>query len=669
MMRSFHCVIRAGALAGLIWGGMEYSQGADVQNYFVRKGRHYDQTSAAAPTLNQAQPAIFIARVSGRTGAIQEVSLATPSQIFGQVPLDDLGDRFEFLIEASVQEIDDFFAPNGDYTFTIDSDNDGFSLATLSLTSAAMPGAIPQVLNFAGAQTIDPATAFTLTFAPFTGAGAGDHFEFEVLEGGSMVYSQRGTGTSATIPADTLTSGITYDGRLRFVHDVDTDTTSYPGATGTAGVFNETQFSLSTGGGGGGDDTTPPMLVFTNPQNGATGVAVNSPIIFAFSEPMARQQAVQWSANVTPANFSYTWVDDQNLLVSYNGGLPGNATITWNLVGGAAGFRDVAGNALPPGFQGSFSTGAGGGGGGNCGTNQVDTSLGYGSVRKVAQFVQTGTSAPAPDTEDPASAIASYKPAQGQTVSSVRVQGPNGIDVTLTNLFGTFLAFREFPSAAAVDTAFPVGNYTITANGAGTGTLALPAVATVPVPRIINTAEFAAMDRTRDFVLQFAPFTGAGPNDTISISITGQNDGGQFFAPDYCIPRPLTNTATSVTIPANTFKPGVTLNGSISFSRFSINTNSIPNTTLTAGAMATTQFTVSGGTPPTGIRWSSFVVNANGTISYTVQAPTGTTSLIVEGSTNLTAWAQAQTLPLTGGTGVFTTDKSERYRFFRARTP
>jgi hypothetical protein len=328
MIRSSVDVLRASVVAAVLISAAQALQAADVTSYFVRKGLVYEQTSSGAPVGDPFNPGAFIARVEADTSAITSVNLSTPSTIFTQVPVDITGERYEFTIPGTMDDLNVFF-PAGAYAFTL---NDGETVVSLDLIAGAAPTAIPQVLNFTAAQSIDAAANFTLNFSPFTGAAAGDRYEFEVFDfDGSILFSTSGSGTSLVIPSGTLLTDETYDARLRFVHSVDTDTTSIPGATGSAGYYAENQFSISTGEGGGGDDTTPPTLVFTSPTNNATGVATSSPIIFIFDEEMAQQQSIQWSANVNPANFAYVWGQgNTSLTASYAGGLPANATITCN---------------------------------------------------------------------------------------------------------------------------------------------------------------------------------------------------------------------------------------------------------------------------------------------------------------------------------------------------
>ena len=178
------------------------------------------------------------------------------------------------------------------------------------------------------------------------------------------------------------------------------------------------------------------------------------------------------------------------------------------------------------------------------------------------------------------------------------------------------------------------------------------------------------MDVTRDFTLNFAAFTGAGANDGIFLEISGDEGQGEFRAPDPCVPRELPNTATSVVIPANTFKAGQEYRGSISFSRASQDSTSVPNTTIVAGLSARTSFdfTIGGGTTPRAPMWSSIVRNQDGTITYTIQGDTGL-SLSIESSNIATGgWSQLNTAVLTSGSHQITVNPADSdMRFIRAR--
>ncbi len=655
-----------------MFAAIQQIDAGDVTSYYVRKGTVYQQTSAAAPTPVDFSPSLFIARLDGNVSAITGVSLATPSDFFPQADLAQT-DHFEYTVALDQATLDTFF-PTGNYSFTVQPGN---IVATLALSAGSPPAAVPQVLNFDAAQKISAGSSFTLNFTPFTGAGAGDAFEFEILTSDGILFQKSGTGASVTIPAGTLTANNSYDARLRFVHNTATDTSSIAGATGSTGYFNETQLSIATtsGGGGGGPDTTPPTLIASLPANGATGVATSSTVTFIFSEPMTPQGTVQWSANVNSALFSYAWGQgNQFLTASYNGSFPANSTITWALPGGTTGFKDVAGNPLASTAQGSFTTGATSGGGGGTtnnaclSTNSAPAGYGGGFLFKALQYTQTGNNTPVPDASSPASAFATYQPATNQTVTAVKITGPTGATITLSNLFGsTFFANQEFPSAAALDGVIIPGNYTITATGAGSGTVAVPATSAIPVPRIVNLAELGSFDPTKDFDLNFAAFTGASGSDTIQIELTGPA-GRHFYAPDYCLNRPLANNATTVRIPANTFQTGDQLSGSIAFNRFSINTNTIPKTAIGAGLAATTTFNVTGSSTGTNPSFNTPTINPDGTVTLTATGSAGQT-LIIQKSTDLSTWSQVGTASVAGGLASYIVDPktSGPHAFFRAK--
>ena len=421
-------------------------------------------------------------------------------------------------------------------------------------------------------------------------------------------------------------------------------------------------------------DTEAPAVLFVNPQSGTEEVAVNTPITFLFSEEMASAQSIEWSANVNPAGFNYTWLNDGMVLVAtYLPGFPGNTTISWKLnpTAGNANFRDLAGNLLPISeFSGTFKTAAGGGGTVDpCEGGGQNSGAGFGSISKQVSYVQTGNAAPVLDLEQPPTFGASFRQATNQTVTGVTVSGPAGA-VTLTNQFGTYFAFNLFNTAAALEAKFPAGNYTMNATGAGAVTLAVGTPAQLPVPQVSNLPALLTMDVTKDYTMNFSAFTGANAStDGIFISIVGDG-GGEFHAPDPCVPRTLPVTASSVVIPANTFKAGEKLTGTISFSRGAFNTNSVANTSFSSAVINSTKFEFTaggGGGTPVKPTWTSIVRNADGTITYTVQADAGT-ALSFEGSDRPdTGWVQVSTAVVATGTYQLTIDpKLAPKRFFRA---
>lgn len=671
-MKRSSCAKFLGSLAGaLLLPGLAH--GADVQSYSVAKGHLFTQNSPAAPSA-QLLAYVFAATVEGDLNAITAATISPPSGLTGALPLDlnSAGTRFELRFPSTDLTTLGFLFSDGSYSFVIDSDNDVISLAQLSLTGAAFPTAIPQLANFDAAQNINASASFTLNW---NALGDASRYVLTVTGDEGEVIREEGIGSSFVIPAGTLAADSSYTAQLQFVKESRRDTTMIPGATGIAGFFNETEFTLSTSAGnGGGGDTTPPFLFLSSPASGAVSVTTDTAVRFTFSEPMAPLQSIQWSANVTASSFSYSWdAAGRVLTATYAGGFPQNATITWLLnptVSGASNFRDVAGNLLPSAvFQGSFTTGSGGGSTDPCNGSGSDDGRGYGSVFKALTYVQTGNAAPVLDPEIGAALSASFKGASNQNVTAVSLSGPAGMK-SLMSFFGFFLLSDSFNSPAALEVAYPSGNYMLSATGAGTASVSLGVTGQTPIPRIDNFSELTTMNAATDFTLRFAPFTGAGANDRIQISISGGSGDGEFEAPDLCRNRPLPNTATSVVIPANTFKSGATYSGTISFFRSgTYDTNAINGVTISSGISVSTQFefTIGGGNPPSPPRWTTIRRNLDGTLTFTVTADAGA-RLLIEGTGPLgNGWTPVNTVTAVNGSYELTVDPSaQRYRLFRA---
>lgn len=689
MKRFSHNFLRRAAAFGAFIGIAATIYAGDISAYRLAKGQLFSQTSASAPVVLASNPASFFATVEGN---LPEISSATFMAGFGGAELSELNGRLEFFDANSSAVINQTY-PNGTYTLYIDTGDGEFAMENLN--TPTFPTAIPHVSNFAATQTIDPAASFTVNFDPFTGQGANDYFEFEVTDdSGSGVFLQKGNGPAAVIPAGTLQSGSTYNAQLRFFHELSQDTASIAGAIGSTAAYNETQFSMkttgSTGGTTGGTTAgttggtgTGPTLSFSFPQNGATGVT-NSTIIFQFSTGMANTHSIQWSANVNASTLIYSWPQNTTLIVTAPTGFPANSTVTWTLnpvAGAASNFRDTAGHELAT-TQGSFSTGAGSTGGGTgggtggttsgCQTPPTETGKGYGVVMKMLDFVQTGNTAPVPDTESPASFVVSYGPATNQNVTKVVLTSPSSISKTLENPFGSiFFLNEEYNSAATLDAAEPAGTYTLAATGAGTASISVGSSSAAVIPRFLNLVELTTADFTKPFTLQFSPFTGAsGQFDSISINIS-DTAGGEFFAPDYCNNVLLPNTATTVVIPAGKLHTGSKLRGSITFYKSSgVNSNAIPNTFISSAVSADTKFDFTTVTPPNPNppRWTSqFIRNADGTITFNLQCDVGLT-LAIEGASALGGWTQLATVSAVSGTAQYKVDpKASKLQFLRAR--
>jgi hypothetical protein len=649
-------------------------QASDISNYWVRKGHLFTQDSASAPTEAPFIPWEFQAAVYGDVSAITDVEGTSPSSL----PLSfDSSSGVAYIAAIPMTTLDDLNSlfPAGVYNLQIDSDNDLFTPVQLTLGAPVFPTEVPHISNFDAAQTIDPTSDFSLSWDAFASPGGEDHVEVEISDSGETIFTASATDNGVTIPAGLLEADSSYDGVIRFVHQTSTDNSSYPGATGSTGFYNQTQFTLSTGEGGGGTDpgTTPPILIFSYPNDGATGVAANIPMALAFSEPMADAHAISWSANVNPAAITYFWSDDKTTWTCFNAsGWPGNATITWQLNPTADdpnNFRSEGNIPLATAtFQGSFSTGDAGPVD-PCDSNS-SLNAGMFNISKVVSYIQTGSGAPVPDPEEKPMVSLFYHAPTNYTASSVNVTGPGGVNKTLTNSFGFFTATEEFDSAAQMDEVYGSGAYTYTAatsEGVKSGDVTMGASADMPVPQILNLADFSSMDVNQDFTLQFNSFAGAGDGDGITLQIN-DDTGTVFFLSDPCHGRFLKNTDTSAVIPAGTLQTGKSYEGVIGFDRgFTLVTNTTASFTLSSVAAATTKFNFTPGAvtipAPT---WSNPTRNSDGTINLVLQGETGRTGIIY-GSDDFSAWTPVSTNVLASGQLTVTINPADHaHHFYRA---
>lgn len=127
----------------------------------------------------------------------------------------------------------------------------------MDLAADAFP-TVPQVTDWAAAQSVNPAADFTLTWDPFTGASGLDQIRVQAVDSlGNLVSDEflPYTATNSVFPAATFQSGQSYQVQLRFRHFTNEDNTTYLGATGSQRFDSITSINLSTTGG-----AVPPSL-------------------------------------------------------------------------------------------------------------------------------------------------------------------------------------------------------------------------------------------------------------------------------------------------------------------------------------------------------------------------------------------------------------------------
>src|SRR5262249_13857010 len=110
---------------------------------------------------------------------------------------------------------------------------------------------------------------------------------------------------------------------------------------------------------GSATDTTSPVVVNVSPQNGVTGMPLNSRIAVQFSEPMSSVSMESNPVVLTAAGGGGVTgtlsvsADHTTMALVPNSPLAANSSYTINV----SGVTDVSGNGVSP-FTSSFSTGA-----------------------------------------------------------------------------------------------------------------------------------------------------------------------------------------------------------------------------------------------------------------------------------------------------------------------
>src|SRR5688572_6304491 len=138
MMRSD--VLKSALVFGLAMLGLTVL-GADVQRYTISKGLHYRQLPDRFPTNLAERGFVFRATVSmTEPGAVFDATIASREGTVRMLQAEsDRELRFEHFLNTR-QNLENRY-PNGNFTFTFDTRNDGHLVVRLPLTRALYPPA------------------------------------------------------------------------------------------------------------------------------------------------------------------------------------------------------------------------------------------------------------------------------------------------------------------------------------------------------------------------------------------------------------------------------------------------------------------------------------------------------------------------------------------------
>ena len=226
----------------------------DVRSFGVLKGQQYSQSSAAAPVLVNAGPYAFDVFVDSDNSGVVGGSLKLPNGTTQALDSNNGETPGLYRSFPTLSGLDAAY-PAGNYIVMLNTLHNGTKAITLPLTTSVFPNA-PQVLNFAALQAVDVRAPLTVTWGAFKGGGADDFVQlvvstpeglevFQTPQGG-YPGALTGTAISATIPADLLAPGHTYQARIFFAKGIGSDH-SY--ATAFAAYYSQTELPMVTANG------------------------------------------------------------------------------------------------------------------------------------------------------------------------------------------------------------------------------------------------------------------------------------------------------------------------------------------------------------------------------------------------------------------------------------
>lgn len=224
----------------------------DVDYFGAVKGQSFNQTSAAAPVSSGYSFQAFID--SHFAGTVLSATVQLPSGGGTQTlpPENDFSLGADYATQAAM----DAAYPNGNYTMTINTADDGNRVAVLNTSLNTYPATTPRVSNFSVAQAINSGTDFRLTWDAFSGGTTNDFIQVQIddpFQTDSHLFETgqpgepnalNGTNVFCVIPAGTLPGGQSYN--LTLLYGKLNRTNSYTNVVGFGGYFKQTQCPVTT---------------------------------------------------------------------------------------------------------------------------------------------------------------------------------------------------------------------------------------------------------------------------------------------------------------------------------------------------------------------------------------------------------------------------------------
>lgn len=221
---------------------------ADVQVYEISKGLHYRQLPGRSPTNLTDNGYVFHAAIQmSAPGTVFDATVTsrqgTPRTL---VPVSN--DRLEFTNLMDLRRTLQTRYPDGAFTFSIDTENDGHRVVLLPLVGAAYPPA-PFIHDLVELQAVNANGYSVISWEPFLNGNDGDSIQLRLEHAnGDLLWERRfeGDAKRVIIRPGELQPVSTYTATLRFEKFVSRDSTNYPGALGLASYYSQTRFSIAT---------------------------------------------------------------------------------------------------------------------------------------------------------------------------------------------------------------------------------------------------------------------------------------------------------------------------------------------------------------------------------------------------------------------------------------
>ncbi|MBI5385955.1 MAG: hypothetical protein HZA90_14850 [Verrucomicrobia bacterium] len=271
-----HYQILGSLTSALLWLGLlaipqrSLVAAPDVKGFFAMKARLHEQVSSGPARLIASNSLYGVGAITPygfgasvfptSTSSVNSATLLLPTGTTVNLPWrapQYSSDSFGLSAFFQEQSALDVAYPNGSYTFTMNTVNDGPRVADVSMTGDVYPTP-PHIANYSAAQAVNPGASFNLVWDAFADGTANDFIKLEIDDptGGLLFGSPDllrpgqlvGTATSYPIPANTLAGGRGYTARVKFWKANSINNSSYPGVVG-AGVYSSTtEFLIATVG-------------------------------------------------------------------------------------------------------------------------------------------------------------------------------------------------------------------------------------------------------------------------------------------------------------------------------------------------------------------------------------------------------------------------------------